>query len=126
MDSRFIAAALTGMTIDRYAIISRKPDRITTPPMKIGRLWPICTDRSIMIAVRPATWASMSSPVVACGRTSTRNVLTSSWVAGSAGPVVGITWITATPPSGLTMGSPTSATPGVSFRRSAVEVNRSS
>jgi hypothetical protein len=81
----FMAAALTGMPMERNASSSRTQPRATTTPTNSGSLPTITAAKSSYPAVSPPTYTRSELPSSAPGRTSARSRPTSSEVARDCG-----------------------------------------
>jgi hypothetical protein len=123
---RFMRPAVSGMTIERNARVSSRMLSSTTTAIVSTRPPEISSARSTYPAVVPPTSAVMSASFVARGMVSSRSVRTSVSVARSAGPVVGVTVMTAAFDESLSSGGVTEATPFVLFRSSLRCVRRGS
>ena len=89
MDSRFITAAVSGMTIERKTIASSRNESKTTSPMKRGSFSPSTWAKSAKIAVNPPTSTVVPVPAINEGRVEVRS-RSSSWVVSRAcGELVG-------------------------------------
>ena len=55
MDSRFMAAALSGTTTERKTIISSRTEAARIEPMNSGRVLASCSSRSRVSAAAPVT-----------------------------------------------------------------------
>ena len=84
IDSRFIAAAFSGTTIDRKITVRNSIDSPITTPMNHGSRVVIRSVASIDIAVSPPTHAVVPVPSIAVGSTVSRSRCTRSVVPPTA------------------------------------------
>ncbi len=107
----FMAAALSGMPIERKASRSSRQPRATTTPTKSGSLPTMISAKSSYEAVTPPTFTSREVPASALGSTFWRSRSTSSLVAFDCGEESGTTVRTAVSPEPLYVTGETAATP---------------
>src|SRR3954447_2989419 len=120
-----MTAALKGTNSERKTIISSRNAPMMTPAMKRKSRERIRSVRSIETAVDPPTATSavgIGPFAVAFGMVSVRRVRTSAAVAGSIGPVVGVTSMMAAVASLLGMAGVADFTPGVAAMAADSEV----
>ena len=82
-------AAVSGITMERNTMTSKRNDKRTTRPMNSGSFSPRTWAKSAKIAVNPPTSTVVPDPASSVGIVTVRNRVSSSEVACAWGEVVG-------------------------------------
>src|SRR5438552_3863713 len=113
IDRRFITTAFSGTSSERNTTSRRRKLSDSTAPMNSNRRDENRSETSTPAAVNPPTYTLVAESPSATGITCLRRLWIRETVRRLCGDELGITWITAAAPEGLSCGRLTATTPGV-------------